>query len=220
MTYLELAQMLRSEAGLSGTGPASVQSQVGMDLKICNWIKRSWIDIQESRFPWRFLWKNDGAFTTTIGVRGYDPASFGFAVGRLHESTVTVLIGNVWSSLVPMEYEAFRQCYLADAVATSGRPTVFTVAPDDSLLFDQLPDAAYQIRFEYSRSPQVLVQNSDVPIIPSSLHDVIVYHALAKYAIHDEAQITFQDADARYRRWLRRLEREQLPATVVAGCLA
>ena len=53
MTYLELCQTLRREAGVSGVGPASVVDQSGEYLRLVEWIKAAWTEIQLLRIPHR-----------------------------------------------------------------------------------------------------------------------------------------------------------------------
>ena len=220
-TFLTLAQDVRQEAGLAGTGPAAVTNQVGMDKKLVTWVKNAWIDIQEAHSSWRFLWKDDGLLTTNSRVRGYSPSSLGFSVRTLSKESIRAYVGSVanemWIS--HMDYPEFREKYLR-GVVVSGRPITYTWTPDNRILFYPVPNDAYTVSFEYYRTPQVLAQNGDTPICPEWLHDAIKYRALMYYAAHDENNVLYQAASAEYARWRTRLEDDQLATPMVAGALA
>lgn len=220
-TFLTIAQDVRQEAGLAGTGPAAVTNQVGMDKKLVTWVKNAWIDIQETHQTWRFLWKSDGVLTTTSGVRTYDPVSLGFNVRTISKESIRAYLGTVANEmwLQYMEYAEFRNKYLRGVIVL-GRPICYTWTPDNRIVMYPTPNDAYTVSFEYYRTPQVLADNGDVPICPEWLHDAIKYRALMYYAAHDENNVLYQEAAAEFARWRTRMEDDQLATPMVAGALA
>lgn len=220
-TFLDLCKDVRRECGLSGTGPAGVQNQVGMDEKIVNWVKNAWIDIQESQRYWRFMWKNDGLITCTIGNRSYDPVSLGFDVRNLELDSVTCRLPTetVKLEMNYIDYESFRSMYL-NITPTPGRPNCFTWTPDNKILLNPIPSAEYQIEFEYYRNHQTLATNTDVPIMPTRYHQLLVYYAMVHYASHDDAVGVYQDANIQLRKWQTALQNDQCDTIQFGGSLA
>lgn len=222
-TFLELCKDVRREAGLSGTGPSSVNGQVGMDAKLVSWVKNAWIEIQESNPKWRFLWKNDGLINCTAGMMTYDPISLGFDLRNYDIDSLRVYVGTIGNQLFMtyVPYADFRSNYLfGSRQVIQGRPNVFTVNPDNTISVWPIPNDAYVINFDYYRNPQELTNNTDVPVMPTRFHQAIMYLALSKYAAHDEAQIIYQDALMNYKRMMIRLQNDQLPQVTLGGALA
>ena len=56
MTFLELCQTVRSEVGISGTGPTTVIGQEGQLLSIVNFTAEADFLIQGLWLDWNFLW--------------------------------------------------------------------------------------------------------------------------------------------------------------------
>jgi len=220
-SFLDLCKDVRREAGLSGTGPAGVTGQVGMDEKIVNWVKNSWVDIQESQRYWRFMWKNDGLMSCVIGDRTYDPIGLGFDLRNLELDSVTCRLPaeQVKIPLTFVDYETFRSMYL-NITPTNGRPNSYTWTPDNKILLNPIPSDLYQVEFEYYRNPQVLAANTDIPIMPTRYHQLIVYYALNHYAAHDEAAGVYQDSAVQLRRWMTSLQNDQCDNIQFGGALA
>jgi hypothetical protein len=221
-TFLQLCQEVRQEAGLSGTGPSSVQSQVGMDKKVVDWVNDAWYDIQSARPNWRWMWNGDGLITTTAGEFQYDPASFGFVIENIVPESVSITKVGVPSSLTALalvEYDVYRDM-TAFTQRNQAFPTVATIAPNNKLILSPTPDDAYEIAFEYYSPPTYLVDNSDIPGLPAKFMKIIVELALVKYAAHDDAVGVMQSAQANYMKWMRRLEAGQLLDVSTSSALA
>lgn len=220
-TYLQLCKDLRREAGLSGTGPAAVTSQVGMDDKIVNWVKNAWTDIQGFHPNWRFHWKDDGVINCVVNQRDYDPVALGFDFRIIErESVKSYKDTNATERWVDyVEYDDFRRIYMYGA-NKYGQPIAYTITPDNKIRFYPTPNDTFTVTFEYYRNPQELASNTDVPLMPSQYHIMIVYHALIHYAAHDEAQVVYQDALLHYNRLKTRLEMEQLRTPLLGEALA
>ena len=221
-TFLELSKKLRQYAGLSGTGPAAVTGQSGMDLKLVDWINSAWYEIQSLHPTWRWMWKNDGLITCVPGQRTYDFGALGFSVNFPDRESLRRRVAGdpgteMW--LQWYEYPQFRETFLFGPTR-SGIPLAATVDPSGILQLDPVPNAAYEVRFDYHKSPTLLVNSSDEPDLPAKFHDIILYRALMMYAAHDGAPDVFNDAKANYEMWERRLESEQLVAPVQGVTLA
>lgn len=221
-TFLQLCQDTHENAGLSGSGPASVSGQSGMAKKIVNWVKNAWYEIQSLHPDWRWMWKDDGLVTCVANQREYDLTGLGFDVNYIIRETPRRRVSgqpgtDMW--LVWYEYADFRSTFLYGPVRY-GIPNAVTIDPMGNMLLDPVPNDAYEVRFEYHKKPVLMTASGDIPECPVKFHDMIMYRALMKYGAHDGAADVYQDAKGNYEMWERRLEAEQLPVPVQAGTLA
>jgi hypothetical protein len=70
LNFLQLAQKLRQEAGIAGTGPSTTAGQVGELGRVVDWINQAYIDIQEKHDDWNFL-RFEFSLPLTIGQAIY-----------------------------------------------------------------------------------------------------------------------------------------------------
>lgn len=197
-TFLELCQSVRQECGVAGTGPTSVENQVGILKKIVDRTARAWVDIQTSRPYWKFL-RNQGSFQTVAGTRTYD------VLTALNISTLDKFDRNNTylyltstadeKNLIWMPYDLFRARY---RTFPSGRPTRITEQPGRVLGFDTTPDAVYTVTYDYWMTPELLTENTDVPAIPEHFHDVIVWKAVMMFAGNETATDLYAYAKQMY----------------------
>lgn len=223
MNYLELCQRVRLEAGVSGTGPASVTGQTGEMARIVSWVATSYDDIQRSRL-WDWL-RASFTFTTTPNDHDYSYTDAGIASRfaswdvqsfRIYKNSVGV---NDEIELPFVRYPDYRSVYLTGP-QVAGRPAEFSVSPDHKLLLGPLPDDAYVVTGEYVKAPQTLSADADIPEMPEQFHMMIVYRALMKYARFEAAGEIYQDAEREYLALKRQLEYNQMPMIEWADPLA
>lgn len=226
MTFLELVQRFREEAGISGTGPTTVIGQAGQ-MKMCvNWILRAYQDIQNLHArQWNFL-RQEFSFNTIYNTQNYTPAavtlpelstwvddSFRFYL------TSTGYQSEQWLYYTP--WRAFREDYMFGAIRTQiGVPMYFTIKPDKSLSLWQIPDAIYTIVGEYYMRAQTMTANADEPIIPEEYQMIIVYRAMMMYAAKVAAPEIYANGKNEYDKLLSELETNELPEIEMAGALA
>jgi hypothetical protein len=206
---------LRQECRISGTGPTTVVSQTGEYKKVVDWIDAAYQDIQNIHANWRFL-QSTFSFTMTIGTRDYTPAEAGISdlsKWKFEEygDIRCYLIASDEQRLEYMTWDDFRDHYLiGTSRTTSGRPSVFTIEPDDTIDFDVLPDAAYTCVGEYFKTPDVLSGDTDIPLFPSQYHLAIVYRAMMFYGADYAADEKYTHGYNEYRKIMRTLEHNQL----------
>lgn len=218
MNYLQLAQRLHLECGLSGSGPQSIANQTGVNAKLVSWVRQAWEELQTEREDWRWAWRQ-AALTLTPGQASYDLPALVPDYGVIVRDALTVMWpGDAYnvSEGIHADYPSFARTYERGAPA-QGRPIIFTVAPDRSLRLAPTPDVAYDLAFEYFASPQVLATGTDIPILPAQYQMAIVYRAVMLYAAHDDHPQLFQDAALNYERWLRRIMATETPQVRVSG---
>ncbi len=225
MTFLELCKRLRQEAGISGTGPASVVSQTGELKRIVDWILSADQDVQNKRKNWKFL-QNDFSFNTVAGTQVYSLADVsltelatwkrdGFriyltATGTADEQRLTYC-----------DWDYFKDVYLFGGNrSVSERPMKFTIKPDKSIAFWPNPDAIYTCAGEYFKRAQAMTVDSSEPLFPEEYHMLLVWMGLISYAEYEGAQEAYSKGMRNVGPLMAQLEADQLPATFMAGALA
>ena len=232
MNFLQLAQRLSVECGVSGTGPSSVIGQTGMSGKLVNWIQSAWLEIQGLHDNWGWM-REPFQFNTVAGTGDYPPATTtnqltGDALSDLrywHKDTFRcqrVSIGvqdEQW--LVEWDYQVFRNTYRFN-LQVNNRPVVFAIKPNGKdVMLGSIPDDIYAVTGEYQFKPRSMVNNTDEPEMPNdALHMLIVYKAMQFYGMFEAAPEVVQRGEAEYSRLLNQLEREQLPEVSLGNPLA
>lgn len=227
MNLLQIAQMAARESGtVSGNLPSSVANQTGRLLKIVNWCITAWTSIQNSRNAWRWM---QGEFqgNLTIGTQRYTAASFQlnrWAEWITADDTVTVYKASLGVSdereLPFLPWDMFKRMYTR-GVQQQDRPLHYSISPAGEFCVGPIPDAAYVVKGEYRKSPQILANNSDIPEMPERFHELIAWEALLLLAEHDEGELHIAVALRRHRQLMGDLERDQLPQLrITSGPLA
>jgi len=211
MTFLELCQRVRQEAGISGTGPLSTVSQSGEMRRVVDWTKTAWIDVQNEQTEWNFL-QAPFSLTCVPGTSTYTAADATVTDLRawdMHSMRVRLNVPDQ-TELEPLDYRTFYDHFLL-GTEQSGRPLYITATPSDSLQVSPNPNAAFIISGWYRKSPVAFTADADVPAIGSEYHMIIVYRALMMYARYSAAPEVFDDAANNYRMLLAKMRRRYLP---------
>lgn len=226
MNFLQLAQRLRQECGVAGTGPTTVADQVGQAKKLVDWINTAWLEIQGLHDVWGFL-RKPFEFQVATGGAQTTPAQAGLTDWRYwHRETLrcwrTALGISDEQWLVEWDYNVFRDTYRFNQNRELlGRPLVFAIEPNSkALMYGPRMDTDYTVVGEYQAVPSALVQDVDTPNIPTHLHMIIVYKAMEYYALFESAPEVLTRAQKQYSSLLSQLEREQLPVIYLGNPMA
>jgi len=216
MTFLQLSQRLRQEAGISGTGPTTVISQTGEAKKVIDWVLTAYEDIQNLHPTWDFL-RTDLTFPTIAGNNTYVKTAisadeYGKWINNSFRSYLTSTGVSSEQYMRWMDWVDFRDTYEFGSSRTiQGFPRYISQKPDTSLIVYPTPDASYTINGEYFKRAQTMAANTDVPIIPDKYHMIIVWRALMFYSGQSNAPELYQVGQVEYKKLLRKLESSQLP---------
>lgn len=217
MNFLQLCQALRREAGISGSGPSAVTGQTGQLEKIVEWIRQSWVEIQESRTDWLFM-NASFSFSTVASTRDYTAAGKGISDLKSWDTRSFLIYDpDIGASdegpLAYAQYPKWRDQFRAGMAARdAGRPTLFTLLPDNSVRFEPMPDGIYTISGEYKRKTQHFSAAGDEPTgLPEDYHMIIVWQGLQKFAAFYNAPELLDKGETNYDRLLFPLEHNQLP---------
>lgn len=205
MNFLQLSQRLRQEVGGTGEGPSSVTNQVGEYKQYVDWVNRAYMEIQEDRADWGWLWAQ-GSESITTGQSLYSLESPTIDVNR-------VRIDDGYIQYVP--YQSWNYYTLQE-----GKPTAFTLNPARELQVNSLPDQDYTLTYDYFKNPTLMANNSDVPLLPQRYHMLIVYKAMLYYGYYENAGEIIATAREQYAQMLAALDRDALPDGLAPGPIA
>lgn len=218
MNFLQLAQMVKRESGLSGGGPVSVLTAVGDDARVVSWVNSAYRMTVLGREDWAF---RRGATSVTTSAASVLPSAFGLTdflkwvpQGRHYQPAVYRASDGIASSgpLRFLPYEIFREHFLV-APPTAGTPQCWSINPSDSaLLLGPSPDASVVVRADYIKAFVPLALDADVPVLPESFHELIVWRGLQEYGGFDAAADVVQRAGQNARDLWLAMAQAQLPS--------
>jgi len=206
MTFLEICQRVRMDAGISGEGPAAVTGQIGILSKVVVWVTKAVLDIQINRNQWSFLWASASS-NTQIGKKSYTPADLN--IPTVKELSV-VLIGT--KEVVVKKWDWWLENIRKEGKAdVPGSPLYITMSPDNKIHMYPVPEKVEVITFDYYRKPVAVSANTDIPVIPADFHQAIVEKALIYYAQYEDDDYRYQQSTIAFNDWMNSLSRDYLP---------
>jgi hypothetical protein len=226
MNKIQLAQRLRQECGVSGTGPISTLNQTGEMKRLVDWIDQSHLEIQEKRPNWNWM-VQPFSFQTVVAQYEYTPTEAGiattFANWKMDSMRTFLTSSGVGTEqfLSPMAYRDYRDYYLFSTRRTSlAQPLQVSVAPNKNLLLGSPPVDVYTCHGEYYTLPYEMTADTDIPNIPARFHMIIVYRAMMDYGMYEAAPEVVQRGQAGYDLMMKKLEDDQLMDIDLAGPIA
>lgn len=220
MNFLQLVKRTRQECGIAGDGPITTANQTREMKRLVDWVSQAWVDIQNDRSDWDFMW-TQASFNTVDGQQVY-AAGTGLDINIANMkkwrdgsfSTYLAAQGPAGEidlgGMVP--YSRFSGYYMFGAQRlTRGRPVSIAVTPDRKLALGPIPDDVYTVEGEYYRRAQVLALDADVPLMDEDYHMLIVYRAMKKYGMFEVANEQILAAQEEYERLYNRLLNEYTP---------
>jgi hypothetical protein len=219
MNYLQLVNRARQEGGVSGAALASLGGTLSQESqRFKDWVNEAWREVQTHCAAWDFM-RSDFSFDTTASVQTYVAGSLSTPLTSFRNwkrdsfraYTTSVGFGDE-QILGFLDWETFRNLYLyGNQRSVTGRPVLFSIKPDKSLVIGPVPDAAYTINGEYFRLPADLVGDTDTPTITAEYHMLIVWRALRSYALYEAAPEVLAHAESEIKRLMSKIENDQMP---------
>ena len=219
MNKLELVIRLSRDCGINQIGPSSTTNQTGEYLRLVNWIDDAYKSIQIVHPTWQFL-RKEFSFAMTAAKSSYTPTEAGLtdfaewvadSDGDSEDFRVYLSASDEqFMSYVP--WDEFRVSYMVGSQrAQTGRPSIYTIKPDDSIMFFPIPNDAFYCVGEYYTAPDIMLIDTDSPIFPERFHEAVLYRAMMFYGLYSQEPDKYSVGDREYRRIMRMLERSQLP---------
>lgn len=242
MTFLQLAQRLATESGVSGM-LSTTAGQAGSLGRIVNWVGAAWNEIQTAHDDWDWMRASSilgsgvsfapaaAQFNAPLGTGGGQVGVAADSFGKWDEATFRCYTTATFvSSGYPLDeifmdcidFDIWRDAYMLGAMrAVQTRPYVIAIGPDQSLSLGPPPNGLYTITGDYWMAPSLLVNDADVPAgLPTRWHMLIVYKALLKYGLYEAAEDVVQRAQTEWDIMYRQLEARRLARMGFGGALS
>jgi hypothetical protein len=206
-TFLELVQDLQREVGASGSQIASVVAQVGENQRMVRWVQDADFYIQNRWLNWKFLWNQVQIPTVPGNVGLAAPTDLNFwdyKTFKINDGTP----GDEDGQIIAIEHDMLKTLVRDN---TQAKPGTVIIMPDNTLEFEPVPDAVYQIKADYFRKPTKLAANNDVSRIPEQYHQAILGRAMALYANYEAAPEIKAQGEEIFEEAYGRLENHELP---------
>lgn len=223
MNRLELAQTLRSDAGISGSDDTTIDP-TGEWADVVRWVDRAWKDIQiQHKGTWNWMRKSV-QFNTIANQKEYDPTEAPMSLTDFRnwvERSFRVYqggdIGNQLDLVHWQSYELFRANYLIGSLATeASRPNDVVISPSKSIILYPTPeDTSFTVTADYYSKPQVLAADDDEPNMPEEFHELILYRALTFASQVEGATDNYLFSKTEARELYAELMADQLPRMVI-----
>jgi hypothetical protein len=215
MNFLALCNEVKNQGSSGGPDMTSVVGQNGVNARIVRWVNQSYQEIINHRDDWQ--WKKVLGFTfaTSASKRNYPVAELSLTnVGKwdLRNPRIYNTASGVASEVLlkSIYYEDWENLY-AVGTQVEGQPQYIFVEPGtNTLLLHPVPDTTYTVTLNYWKTAPNMVADSDTPILPTEYHDIIIYKALMKYAVYEDANEVFADSLRQYAGMLERMEETEL----------
>jgi hypothetical protein len=218
MNFLELSQRTAAECGVSGT-LTTTSGQQGSLLRIVNWVKEAWIEIQTEHDDWTFMRSSkllgagvsfptvSGQLFYKLGVGagkiGLDADDFGkwdMDSFRCQTTSVGIQDETYLDNLI--DFDVWRDAYMYGAnqnVIT--RPVAIVEGPENQLCIGPASDGNYTITGDFIMSEMEMSNDTDEPTnrlgtftLPRRFQMRIVYKAMEYYAAYESAPEVHQRA--------------------------
>jgi len=210
-----MCQRLRQEAGISGTGPATVTGQTGEMKRVVDWILAADEDIQNEHATWRFL-RESFDFVTIASNQEYTAASVSItdlaSWIKRDIRVYTTLTPSNESYLEYVDWDEFRAGYMFGASRTQEeRPSIVSIKPNNSLMFWPTPNSALlTVDGEYYKTAVTMTADANTPQYPARFHMAAVWRGLMYYGDYAAAPEKYEKGEDEFNRLMRRLELDQL----------
>ena len=239
MNYLDLCQFahryIQGGDDLPGTAPLTVVGQTGFLFELVKNVAFAYQSIQNEQSSWRFMQKQ-GSFALASGQRVLTNAQM-IAQIPLFSTLQPDLFGagQRFLQMYPdsagpqsqtpvsyVDYQTWRGS-IDQQPLTTGRPSLFTIRPDEAIEFNSTPTENYHFLLDYYREQDEWVQvasgavpdpNLQVPIFPVRFHQIVAWRAVMLWAASIEVAGKYGFARDEYNRILNDMVNDQLPETV------
>jgi hypothetical protein len=209
MTFLELCQTVRSEVGISGTGPTTVLGQEGQLLSVINFTAEADFLIQGLWLDWNFLWAqfSTESQTNKRELKKTKPDDLGS--WDIHSFWLNYTSDTNYS-LELLAYKEWRDSHRQGTMQI-GIPTYAIVQPDQQVFLEQASDQEYSFTADYFKAPSKMTANTSESPIPDAFHRCIVARAKTMWAEREDAPEILLASSAEYQDILDKLEAHSLP---------
>lgn len=205
MSFLTLCQDLHTDIGLSGSALTTVVSQTGMNGHVVDWVAQADHYLQSLYHDWQFMLKSASRSVTTGNQDVVNATDF----SMIDKTSMAITDGTTKTEVDLAPYRELRDELKLDV--PTGRPDRLAIKPDKSIMLSTSPDQNYTLTFDYYQEPIKMTTNSDVSLIPSKYHRLIILQAKMYYVENQGADYRLPIIIEEYKALLERMASEYLP---------
>lgn len=215
MTFIEMCQKFREMVGISGSGPATVLDQTGMNKKITTWIADADMLVQRKWEDWDFLLQPKVVITAIASTSTFTPSDLSIDdLSRWKKNTFVRNPGASGYSLLDysMTFDDYlRSSYYLGAATTGAIEGIVIRPSDDAVIFYPTPAVTTPVWAAYYKTPTRMSLDASGSPIPAKLQDIVIYRAKMFYAEHLEDIALYNSALRDFKNIMSDLEAIQLP---------
>lgn len=171
-----------------------------LQIQFINEVYREICGIQR----WPFLEAQDTSISTVAGTTGYSVAGIA-NLREIDAVRIEVTALQQYDTLNYMDPQEFRDMEHIDRDQST--PFFWTFI-NQTLRFYPVPDQVYTVTIDYVLAPADLAVGSDVPLLPSVYHDVLVWGAIESLAFRERDWLGRQFAQGKKEEMLKHMAEE------------
>lgn len=217
-TFLAMVQDVVSDLGVAGGTIGAVTGLTSQEqIRICNWVARADLYIQNLWADWKFLWYLDNAASASANQDFVTPVlpTWAASIANIDNKSVWIFPGTAQARQIQwMDWEKFYQIYQVKPKTTQTYPTFFSLDPSGKMWLNTFVPALTQFAMQYRCFSNRMVNNGDVSPLPSQFDQVICERAKLYYAGRENAVEIQTDSMATYTDQLEKLEAFYLPNNI------
>lgn len=214
-TFLALCQDVVSDLGVAGGILQSTASGINQEqARICNWVARADLLIQNLWSDWNFLWVQGSGMQVLAGQNTLTitPPTWAANVQSVNEQTLWYQPATNNAQRIPwMPWEDFYTSFMSQPLQTAACPSSFSVDPTNTIWFSQALTANALFGLQYWVVGKRLSGDTSTSPIPNNFDDLIVERAKILYAQRENAPEILTGSSAEYADLLDKMQAYCLP---------
>lgn len=214
-TYLALCKDIVADLGIAGGVLQTTQNLIDQEMiRICNWVARSDLYVQNLWTQWKFLWYLDAAVTAALGTDFCvtSPPAWAANIQSYDLKSLWINAGTASAQKIPwMDWDKFYSTYQSKPKTTNLIPTFFSVDPAGKIWLSNIVPALTTFSMAYYVVGNRMAGDLDTSPIPINFDTIITERAKIIYAGRENAPEIMTSASAEYSDQLDKLQAYGLP---------
>lgn len=222
-TFLALCQDIVADLGIAGgTLPSTNASTNQEQVRICNWVARADLYLQNLWTQWSFLWYLDANVQAASGSDSpqVNLPAWAANVQTYDLESLWINAGTAIAQKIPyMEWGKFYRVYQVHNKSTQTIPSFFSVDPSGNIWLSSYVPALTVFSMAYYVIGQRMTLDSSISPIPVNFDTIIVERAKIIYAGRENAPEILTSANAEYSDQLDKMQAYCLPSNLAGRTL-
>jgi hypothetical protein len=222
-TFLALCRDVVSDLGIAGGILQSTQQLTNQEqIRICNWVARSDLYLQNLWTQWNFLWVQDSAVKALANTSVATPVTPSWAqnIQTFDLESLWINAGTSSAHRIPyLEWRDFYRTYQMFPKATQPVPSFFSVDPSGVIWLSSIVPADTLFSMEYYVVGKQMTLDGSTSPIPANFDTIICERAKIIYAGRENAQEIMTSASAEYTDQLDKMQAYCLPENTAGRTL-